>query len=402
VNALVPQVALTQQPAPATETFRLITDAAALEALAPAWQELLEASSHPEPTLAPPWLLTWWEIYGHGRRLAVGAWHEGKQLVGLAPLCRVRAWHRPGIPFRRLEFLGSDVPQDDGVCSDYLNVIARTGHEDRVVQALVRSIQGGVFGSWDECVFARMDGSGQMPQRLRDAFTAAGYQTELTQISAAPYLPLPSSWDDYLRGLPQQKRYTLTSTLRRFEKWAPAGQWALERAQTPEQLKRGMSILADLHRERWQADNEPGAFISPRFVAFHDRYARQLLERGQLDLTWLIVRGEPVAALYNFIASRKMCFYQSGRKMNVPGEVRVGVLILIFAIQHAITLGLQEFDFLAGDYDYKRKFTPQARPIVTLRVVRPGLREWLRRTARSAWQRLRQRLPAKPAANSGC
>src|SRR5205809_1036512 len=112
--------------------FRLITSFDELEALAPAWQELLDASAHPEPMLAPTWLLTWWRIYGDGRELRVGVFHDHDRLVGLAPLCARRFRHRLGLSFRRLECLGADVDESDGVCSEYLNIIARTGDEAAV------------------------------------------------------------------------------------------------------------------------------------------------------------------------------------------------------------------------------------------------------------------------------
>ena len=69
---------------------RLLTHFDELQALAPAWQELLNSSASPEPMLAPAWLLTWWQTYGKDRELRVGLFYDGEQLVGLAPWCRRR------------------------------------------------------------------------------------------------------------------------------------------------------------------------------------------------------------------------------------------------------------------------------------------------------------------------
>ena len=80
-----------------------------LRDLVPAWQDLLEQSAAPQPMRGPHWLTTWWDIYGGNRELRVGLFYEGAELAGLAPLCARRYVYRPGIPFRRLEFLGSDV-----------------------------------------------------------------------------------------------------------------------------------------------------------------------------------------------------------------------------------------------------------------------------------------------------
>ncbi len=86
----------------------------------PQWSALLERSATNEPMLSPEWLLPWWEVYGRGsgRRLCVGAWYVGARLVGLALLQSRIYRYRGVLPFRRLEFLGADVDEQDGVCSE--------------------------------------------------------------------------------------------------------------------------------------------------------------------------------------------------------------------------------------------------------------------------------------------
>src|SRR5262245_30472616 len=104
----------------------VLTDFAEVEALRAEWLDLMRRSDADEPMLSPTWLLTWWQVYGAGtgRELRVGAFREGGRLVGLAPLARRRFRHRFRIPFQRLEPLGADVDEGDGVGSDYLNVLA--------------------------------------------------------------------------------------------------------------------------------------------------------------------------------------------------------------------------------------------------------------------------------------
>lgn len=379
---------LVRASSPAADTapaagFRIVTEIETLRTLAPAWTELLADSAAPAPTLTPEWLLTWWDVYGARRRLAAGVWQEDGRLIALAPLCRTRFWHRPGIPFRRLEWLGNDVPEEDGVCSDFLNLIVRKGHEDRVIQAFVEGVIDGRFGPWDECVLGRMAGDAALTRQLQNAFRHAGHAAEAMQQDIAPYLPLQGTWEEYLAALPKRKRQGLTAALRHFEKWA--GEYRLERAATADQLAAGMRILADLHRARWQGER-PGVFDAPRFRAFHDRYARLLLDQKRLELAWLTAHGEPAAALYGFAADGKMCFYQCGRRLGLPSAVRLGIVMVIFALRRAFDMGLREFDFLAGHDAYKFEFTDRSRPIVSLRVARRCLPELLRRGVGAAWR----------------
>ena len=363
-------------------TVSVLTEVAALEALAPAWGRLLEASASNEPVLSPVWLLTWWRVYGtgSGRRLRAVAFRDGERLVGLAPLLWRRYWYSPGIPFRRLEPLGADVDEGDGVCSDYLNVLAERGAEGAVARALAEALAGGALGGWDEFVLPVMDGEAAMPRLLMAALAEAGLEARCEQTNVAPYTPLPASWDTYLRALPKKKRYGIVRALRDFETWAD-GTAALRRASTRAELEEGKHVLAALHNERLEAAGRAGAFRSPRFAAFHDAVLPQLLDAGALDLLWLTVRGEPVAAIYDLVWNNKVYFYQCGRKADAPRGQRLGVVMVAYALRAAVESGRREFDALAGASLYKSQLLPAARPLVQVRAARRSFREWLRRAA---------------------
>jgi hypothetical protein len=224
-----------------------------VEALRADWLDLMRRSDADEAMLSPSWLLTWWRVYGAGtgRELRVGVFREGGRLVGLAPLSARRFRHRFRIPFRRLEPLGADVDEGDGVCSDYLNVIAERGAEARVARALTQGLIAGAFGGWDEFVLPAMDGGGAMPTLLVEAFTEAGLRATREETGAAPYIPLPATWDAYLKALSRKHRYSVTSSLRRFDAWAE-GRAELRRAGTPAELDEGQRVLRRLHGQRWQ------------------------------------------------------------------------------------------------------------------------------------------------------
>lgn len=364
-------------------SLRLITAGDDLMPLASAWQELLEASAAPQPMCAPNWLITWWQVYGRDRQLRVGLFYDGDRLVGLAPMCRRTYWYRPAIPFRRLEFLGSDVNENDGVCSEYLNLIIRRGYEPSVLQALVPALERGAFGSWDECVLSAMDRNHDLTAALTRALSRLDAHVETTPTGVSPYLTLPGSWQEYLQRLNKKKRQSLTYALRDFHAWAGAD-WGLHAAETHQQLAEGLRILSELHRERWQADGHAGAFDAPRFQRFHEHYSRVALEQRQLMLLWITVRGAPVAALYAFVANGRAYFYQCGRTLRAPAKVRLGIVMIILALQEALARGLAEFEFLGGEAQYKSLFTSEERPLCQVRVARRGLPEFSRTLARKA------------------
>src|SRR5262249_17847604 len=150
-------------------SFDVVTEPEHLPAVASDWSALLARSSANEPMLSPTWLLPWWQVYAQRRQLRVGLFHDNDRLVGIAPMQRRRFWYKPGIPFRRLEPLGADVDEADGVCSDYLNVIAEAGKEAQVAGSFADAFVSGAFGPWTEFVLPAMDGNHPMVPLLRDA-----------------------------------------------------------------------------------------------------------------------------------------------------------------------------------------------------------------------------------------
>lgn len=377
----------------------LYSDPCGLPALGPEWWALLEQSDVATPTLTPAWLESWWRVFGEGqdRQLRLWSVRDENTLVGLAPfLCRAHRYvpssaamrsllgrqqigfPMPSLTFRRLEPLGSGEPEEDEVCSDYLGLIAARGYEQSVAEAFGSALAKGDLGQVDEVLMPGMDGSAPMTQAIVGAFGKLGWTIEVSESQSSPYIELPASFEDYLETLPSSGRHLVTRSLRDFEKWS-GGEVRWMRATDTASLERGQLVLRALHAERWTAIGERGAFASRRFSSFHELLMPLLLRRGALDLQWLEVRGVPIAALYNMVWRGRLSFYQSGRKMDVPGRVRPGIVIHANAIRGAISAGLREYDFLPGSQHYKLQLATSFRPVVSLRAARRSMKEGARK-----------------------
>jgi hypothetical protein len=366
--------------------FGLLTQPTALERLLPDWNELAGKTGN-ELSTSPTWLGTWWKIFGDGRRLRVVTFRRDGKLLALVPLCFRRVWYRRALPFRRLELLGSGEDEADEICSDYIGPLIESGAEEEVVRAFVSALSAEQIGPWDELLMPAMNGSSPVPVLLASALARANFRSELIRSGDAPYIPLPASWDDYLRNLGSQHRYLITRSLRDWEKWS--GQPPkLERSTTLDDLPRGQELLRTLHGERWKGD---GTFRSPRFTAFHEQVMPALLSSGALELAWLSAHGRPMAVLYNIHWNDKVYFYQSGRQMDIPRHLRPGIVAHACAIRDAIAARRREYDFLNGTSQYKMQMALATRPIVTVRAGRSALLERARR-AGEAIHRLRSRI----------
>lgn len=342
------------------------------------WSALLADSASNRPTQSPLWLMTWWQVFGDsdGRRLATLLFHDGDRLVGLAPLCQRRRWHRRVVPFQRLELLGTGESQTDEIASDYLGIIAARGYEEAVARALVDEFAAGALAGADELALSTLESALPLTGLLAQAFAARGMIVSQQGLTASPYIALPRTWEAYLAGLSGSGRYLITRSLRDFEKWAGSDAEVV-RVTTPADLAAGKEVLVRLHQQRWHAAGRPGVFASQLFSRFHDVILPGLLARQALELSWLRVRGEPVAVAYSIVWNDRVLFYQGGRTLEVPKQVRPGIVLHARAIRAAIEAGRVEYDFLPGDGQYKRQLANASRSLVELRVGRAPLRDLL-------------------------
>ena len=338
-------------------------DVAELERLRGEWEQLLGRSSGLHPSLTPTWVLTWWRVFGpeDGRRLRTLVVREGRELLGLLPLLERRHVYHRLVPMRRLELLASGERREDEILSEYLGPLAAIGREGEVARAIVDHLAA-ERATWEEMVFSALEGESPAVQALAPAFRARGFACESKVTGQCPFIALPRRWEDYLAALSSDDRYMAKRSLRDFEKWAGAT-GKVEVARSREDLQKGRTILHQLHETRWQSGGQDGVFASPVFRRFHDMVMPALLDRGELDLRWLMAKGEPVAVSYSVIDDGRVYFYQGGRATTVPKGVRPGIVLHLYAIKAAIEAGRKEYDFLAGDQRYKMQLSTATRPL---------------------------------------
>jgi CelD/BcsL family acetyltransferase involved in cellulose biosynthesis len=372
---------------------RVIEDFPSAEALRAEWSDLLARSTTPEPTSTPLWLFAWWREFGRdeGRELRVVVMEDAGSLIGVVPLSTRRTSYRGALPLRRIELLGRGEDRHAEICSEYIGPIVARGRERDVADAFARGALCGALGRWDEIVLPAMNGDDATLGPVHDALVEHGARVEIEPIETSLYIPLPSTWDGYLNALPGANRYVVTRALRELDAWAGAGGWSFVRAKTEADLEEGKRILHSLHAERWSAEGHGGAFENERFRRFHDDVMGELLrgrDGASLDLVWLAVKGEPVAANYGIVYEKKLSFYQAGRKLDVPKQVKVGIALHALSIRGAIEAKRTEYDFLGGDAQYKRQLGLAKRSLVTLRAVAPGPRARAIDAARALTERL--------------
>jgi len=111
--------------------------------------------------------------------------------------------------------------------------------------------------------------------------------------------------------------------------------------------------LVKLNKERW---GEQGAsFQSDEYIRFHRLLCQKIEPLGWLVLVVLTQNSNVVAVKYDYLYGEKIWGNQGGwsrefKNLNV-GEVLIGKLFM-----WAIEKGVEEYDFLGGDAEYKKRW----------------------------------------------
>ncbi len=368
-------------PAAMGPRLQLLEYEGALSELRTAWGDLHRCCAAP-PFLRWEWMSLWWDIYrARGDRLHLLAVRDGGELVALAPLY-LQALVPSGAE-RCLRFLGTGEAEREAVCSEYLDLLIRPGHEADCLAAIGDYLsennhrwQGMRFdrvlrGAHLEALIARLRG------RYAVLPEACGWRHRVT---------LPNSREAWLDSL----RPSMRQRLRRRERaLAAAGGFTAQAPQSADQAAAMLDELARLHARRWASRGCPGAFAAPRFNAFHRMLCRSLYAEGALQLRLYHLGERTVAGFYGLRDAGCCHYYQSG--FDPLHGARHSPLLVAHSreIRAAIERGEQHYDLMRGERDcYKRDFGVELTPIHSYRLALRGAasvnysllraRNWLR------------------------
>lgn len=268
---------------------------------------------------------------------------------------------------------------------DHLGPLFAPGCEAEAAAALAARLLGG------GPALARLDGLDPGSPLVPAVESAATGHPVRRLTTPCPYLPLPPSWDDLLRGWSRNRRETLRRKARLLERGHP-GAVAFRRVTTAGDLGPAFDALVRLHAAGRERRGGRGAFAGARLARFHAAAAERLLARGWLRLHLLEVDGRVAAAINCSRRGGRVAFLHTGFD-EALARYSPGMLVMAHAVRAAVEEGASEFDLLRGDEPYKRHWTDRSRHDVRLWVAlsAPG-RVYLR--GHTAARVVRRRLTA--------
>jgi CelD/BcsL family acetyltransferase involved in cellulose biosynthesis len=344
--------------------IRVVDTTEMFESLREEWDAILGAANEVSVFVSWEWQYHWWRHYGKQHRLRIlTAWENGR-LTGILPLYIQTTTLYPFFRVNVVRFIGTG----GDTAPDYLGPLLGPLAAERTARAFVGYMVNELHG-WDVLYLSDLVVDSVFGELLAQQCVAVGHAITKSVAARIAYIALPPSWDDYLAGLRRDRRYTIRNTRRKFET-QHHGQFYVRVEE--DGIDEAVDRLIALHHRRWQAKSERHAFSSPEYVGFHRDVIHACARRGWIRFYSLEANRVPVAVFYCYRFRNQIFYFQAGFNPDYE-RLRPGLVLIGYAVEHAIREGNAVFDFLRGEHEYKTQWGKSMRETRALTAYRSGL-----------------------------
>lgn len=354
--------------------FSIVSTSDDFKALEDQWNGLVEKSKDCSVFQTFSWLSTWWRIFGQERQLRIILASDQEQLVGLLPVYIERTNLLPAIGLRKLRLVGygGDTAPDD------LGPILGEGDHPTIIRTLIDGLDS-FRNEWDMADLEDLDPKSLFIQAMQELRQD---EVEIAEGARISYVNLPGTFDDYLAKLSSNRRWKLRRGRKKlFERTG----YRFHVVTTEAELEQYFPDLVRLHRDRWEGRSDDIGFSTKTYLDFHREVMAKMLKQDCLRLMLLIGDEGAIAANYCYRWRGGFYFFQGGFAKDYE-SLRIGEVLMGHAIEQATIEGMQVFDMLRGEHDYKKSLMDKVRIRAHLRLNQPTFRARSYRTLRAGYR----------------
>ena len=331
------------------------------------WKPLHEASDSDSVFLSAAWMQTWVDLYGADFQGSWVHWEIDGQVIAGCLLVERVLWVKT-IPFRSMFLNATGSAVHPSPLAEFNDVLHLPGHGRAVAASLAKLIRERAWSRLLLCGHALESAAAGLLESL-----GSGHAEHVAK--ASRYVDLAAIGEQtFLSTLTGKAGTQVRRNLREFEQ--RLGAVSVRRAADLSETLAFFMEMRELHLARWSSLAKATSLSSPVVVDFHRRLIEALFASGQVEMIRVGSADQPIGFLYNFIVRGKVSMFQSGFAYEASSKWSPGLLTHALAIDHYRTRGLREYDFLAGDAQYKRTLSNGSRELLWTTVYRD--RPWIR------------------------
>lgn len=312
-----------------------IRDPESLEELKDAWNELLFSSEQNCIFLTHEWISSWWESFSEENSLEILIFKEEKGcLAGIAPFM---------IKNKILRFIASQE------VSDYCDVITHNERREEFYENLLDYLKTN-YPDVEKIELMNLKASSPTLSFLPRLAPEHGYSFSFNETEVAPLLELPSSYEDYIKGLSKKNRHELRRKLKRMDSLEGV---KITKIADSRELQSALLTFIALHKEGSPSKEK---FWGKKGMSdFFQEIASRFSLQKWVEPNLLFYEDRIMAALLNFSYSDQILFYNVAFNKDFA-RYSPGLFLFNHCIKQAISEGKKKADFLRGREKYKYYF----------------------------------------------
>ena len=367
--------AVTRQKDPVVvkETGRLsvsvVETEAGLSELEQAWNLLAEKANCPV-FQTYQWVRTWWDHFGRGARLYCLVFRENDTVVGIVPLLR-ESFRVVGIRVATFIRFFSRKPLF------YSDMVIEPGYEQVVLGSFAEHLLS-VGSIWDVFEMPNIDEHFPALSALPEILRRAGIGVHTYQTGLCSRVPLPATWDEFMKNLGGKTRHEFKRKTERMKERFRVETEVVECGGI--EVKNAVRQMMTIHGQRWESLGFRNRYADETEMSFITTVAERFAELGWLRIMFMKADGEKVAGLLNFnFGGRIYCYHANVFGSGEMMKYSPGILLHYSAIQQGIAEGMREYDMMIGQEDYKFSDVKSVQSHVwQIRGISPGRTHRLR------------------------
>lgn len=329
------------------------------------WKDL-EARADHSFYLSWLWIGTWLRQLPKGAQPRVLIARRAGQIVGLAILCRRRAWSFS--PHMRARWLLNETgdARFDRLRIEYNHILVERSSADAIMAACFEALTHGLSHS-DQLVLSGIDPDLELV--ACGAARRAGLVTDLKLADTARWIDfakIRQKDGNYRATLGRNTRQAVNRAMRLYAERGPV---KLRIMETTSEALAAFDLLADFNQSRWGGK---GAFVNPSFRQFHKELIARGVSTGAVRISRTLAGDQTIGVLYNFVHEGRVINYQSGFLYERDGRLKPGLVSYVLSIEDSIAREECGYDFLAGSAGHKPHLSNAEYPLKWIVMGKDG------------------------------